>query len=111
MSGMGDGVDRFDARLLPRQRQHGLHSCDGDLTCLLMTSTGLAHFTVGEKARRHAGMRSPVGINGCSMDMHQSCRTSRKPESRNNDAPERVYSHPGRWAAKENAYNVHIAED
>src|SRR5215472_5230620 len=45
---IGDAVDGLSARLLPRQRQHRLHSCDGCLVCVLVAGTGLAHLAVGE---------------------------------------------------------------
>src|SRR5262249_38930725 len=45
---VGDGVRRFNACLLPRERSDGLHGCNGRLLCLVIVGTGLAPLMVGK---------------------------------------------------------------
>jgi hypothetical protein len=45
---VGNGVGGFNTRLLPSQRQNGLHGSNGRFMCLVVVGTGLAPLIVGK---------------------------------------------------------------
>jgi hypothetical protein len=77
-------LEQIDARLFPRQWQYCPHACNRRLMSLLIAGTGLAHLTIGQAcpAPRACVPRS-VLVGG----RRTWRRSSRRPQSRNDDAP------------------------
>ena len=66
-----NGVRGLNASLLPRQREDGLHGCNGRLM-RLGVGAGLAPLMVGKASRRQAGTRFSVGNGECPIVMAPS---------------------------------------
>src|SRR5215831_3119502 len=75
---IGDCVDGFSARLLPRERQESLHGFDGCLMRLLVGGTCLAHLTVGQACQSPSRL-ALVGRYWWAVDGHGALWVWRKP--------------------------------